>query len=78
VLAEQMMNFYIGTHATREVNISAANLTATQTGYAKAKKTKAFPNSLFNAAEADITKLTLNNINVDQKVTFAPVMSALK
>ena len=78
VLAEQITNYYIGSTATKEVNLSAPNLTATQTAYAKAKKTKAFPNSLFSVAENEVSRLLLTAINTQSRQYFDPVMASLQ
>jgi hypothetical protein len=78
VLAEQITNYYIGSTATKEVNLSAANLATTQAAYAKAKKTKAYPNNLFAVAETEISKMLLTAMNTQSRQYFDPVMASLQ
>jgi hypothetical protein len=78
VLAEQIMNFYIGSSAKKEVNLPAPKATALKTAYNTAKTSRSYPPALFSPAVTEITALLVGNINQNNVATFAPVLTALK
>ena len=78
VLAEQIMHYYIGNAATKEVNLPGREAETLTAAYNTAKTSKNYSPALFSQAVSEIRALLTANINQNNVANFASVLAALK
>lgn len=78
VMAEKIMNYYIGPKSSNQVNISGTQVTETEKAYAAAKKAKKYENNLFGVADTEVMKMFVEGLTVSKPPNVTKMLSAMK
>jgi hypothetical protein len=78
VMAEKIMNFYIGPKSSNQVNISGTQVTETEKAYAAAKKAKKYDNDLFKIADNEVMKMFVQGLGQSKPPNVTKMLSAMK
>ncbi len=78
VMAEKIMNYYIGPKSSNQVNISGTQVTETEKAYAAAKKAKKYENNLFDIADTEVMKMFVEGLTVSKPPHVTKMLGAMK